>query len=554
MTEVAEQPDNVPMTCPRAASLPQARSVGPQESQQWLSLIFNTVQAGIIVIDEETHTISDMNPAAARMAGRARDEIIGNVCHSVICPAEKGRCPISNLGQVLDNSERVLLAANGSRVPILKTVVRATIGGRAQLVESLVDISDVKRAQQSTHASEERYMLAVNGTNDGIWDWDIANQTYFLSPRWKSMIGYEDSELPNAFSTFEDHLHPDDKPRVMDHLQSYLKGEVTKYKVEFRLRHKDETYVWILARGQAIRDQNGVPYRMAGSHSDITDRKRVEELSRLSGMAEVATGVLHNVGNILNSVNVTATLLAGKIGELRIRNLVSLTELLEQHSGDLKEFINRDPRGQRVIPYLSKLGKHFEEERRSMLEYADALRGHVDHIKRIVATQQNYARVSALTEEISLPGLAEDALRMMQPAFDRHKVLIERKYEELPTMIVDKHSVLQILLNLLRNAIDAIKSGNNPDRAIWLRITRHENQRVRLAVTDSGAGVTPENLTRIFAHGFTTKKNGHGFGLHSGALAAKNMGGSLWAESAGLGMGATFILELPIAANFPDRC
>jgi PAS domain S-box-containing protein len=358
------------------------------------------------------------------------------------------------------------------------------------------------------------------------------------------MIGYEDHELPNAFSTFEEHLHPDDRPRVMEYLQRYLKGEESQYRIEFRLRHKDGSYLWILARGEALRDQNGAAYRMAGSHTDITDRKRTEELSRLSGMAEVATGVLHNVGNVLNSVNVTATFIAAKTRELRIDNLVATIHLLQRHSGDLPDFLARDPKGRRVLPYLAKLGNHFQEQRQGMQIELDLLREHIEHIRRIVATQQNYAKASGLEEEISLCALVEDAFRMIQPGFDRHKIRLEREYETLPPVSADKHSVLQILLNLLRNAKDAITSGNNPERVVRVRIGPH-GERVRVEVKDSGVGLASENLTRVFAHGFTTKQNGHGFGLHSGALAARHMGGALWAESQGLGSGATFILELP---------
>ena len=538
------------LACPAdLEGLAQARTAELRESQQRLALIFNTVQAGIVVIDAETHVISDINPAAAKMVGLARHEIVGSVCHRFICPAEQGRCPITDLGQKLDNSERRLLSVGGCPVPILKTVVRATLGDRPQLIESLVDISDLKLAQQSIQKSQEQYMLAVRGSNDGIWDWDLRNNTHFFSPQWKRMIGYEDSELPNEFETFEEHLHPDDKPRVMEHLNRYLDREGAQYKIEFRFLHKNGTYLWMLARGEALRDSSGMAYRIAGSHTDITDRKRVEELSRLSGMAEVATGVLHNVGNVLNSINMTATLIASKTRELRIDNLSASIQLLRQHADDLTGYLTRDPKGQRVLPYLEKLGEHFQEKRQRLLVELGLLQEHVDHVKRIVATQQNYAKVSGVTEEISLPALVEDAFRMIQPGFERHGIRIERDYDDLPTLFADKHNILQILLNLLRNAKDAIKAGNNPDRAIRIRIKRHEEHRVRIEVRDSGVGLSGENLTRVFAHGFTTKLNGHGFGLHSGALAAQQMGGTLFAESDGPGCGATFILDLPL----PER-
>jgi len=180
------------------------------------------------------------------------------------------------------------------------------------------------------------------------------------------------------------------------------------------------------------------------------------------------------------------------------------------------------------------------------MEELDQLRGHVGHIKEIVATQQNYAKVSGLIEEVSLAGLVEDALRIVRDGFARHQIRVEQDFEDLPPVVTDKHAILQVLLNLLRNAQQAIKDSPAPERCVRLRLYRREEDRVRVEVQDTGVGLPPELLTRVFAHGFTTKRDGHGFGLHSGALTAKGLGGSLWAESEGPGKGATFILELPI--------
>jgi two-component system, NtrC family, sensor kinase len=272
-------------------------------------------------------------------------------------------------------------------------------------------------------------------------------------------------------------------------------------------------------------------------------------LSRQAGMAEVATGVLHNVGNVLNSVNVSATIVANKIRESRIGNLVALTGMLQAHSGELPEFLTRDPKGQRVVPYLAKLASHLEEERLVMLRELDLLTGHLGHIKEIVAMQQNYAKVSGLIEVITLQDLVEDAIRIVEPGLGEHGIQLERDHEAVPPVAVDKHSVLQILLNLLRNAKQAVKDADRPDKSIRVRVSRWGEDRIRIAVEDTGVGLPPENLTRIFSHGFTTRRDGHGFGLHSGANAARRMGGALWAESAGLGGGATFTLELPMSAK-----
>ena len=152
--------------------------------------------------------------------------------------------------------------------------------------------------------------------------------------------------------------------------------------------------------------------------------------------------------------------------------------------------------------------------------------------------------------EVSLAELVADAFRIIESGFERHHIHVVKEFDDLPSINADKHKILQILLNLLRNAKQAIKDGDNPEREIRVRLRLHTPDRIRIEVEDTGVGLPRENLTRIFAHGFTTKRDGHGFGLHSGALAAREMGGSLWAESEGPGAGATFVLELPfVAAN-----
>ncbi len=178
----------------------------------------------------------------------------------------------------------------------------------------------------------------------------------------------------------------------------------------------------------------------------------------------------------------------------------------------------------------------------------ESLRRNVEHIKEIVAMQQSYARVSGIKEIINLNELVEDGLRMSEGGLNQHRVEVVREFTALPPMNVEKHKILQILVNLVRNAKHACQESERTDRRLTVR-TVLVGERVRISVMDNGVGITPENLIRIFNHGFTTRKDGHGFGLHSGALAAREMGGSLTVHSAGHNQGATFTLELPCSTN-----
>ncbi|MFN7994975.1 MAG: ATP-binding protein [Bryobacteraceae bacterium] len=310
---------------------------------------------------------------------------------------------------------------------------------------------------------------------------------------------------------------------------------------------KDNLEVRVLERTRELEEQ--VKAKEEANAQLAQAQQRLIELSREAGMAEVATGVLHNVGNVLNSVNVSATIVANKVRDSRVQRVAALADMLQQHSADLADYLVSDVQGQRILPYLSKLSSHLEEERQVMLRELDLLTLHVGHIKEIVATQQSYAKVSGLIEVISLEELAEDSIRICASGFERRGIRLERDYQPTPLASVDKHSVLQILLNLLRNANHALEESDNPDKRLRIRIYCPTEERIRVEVSDTGVGLPPENLTRIFSHGFTTRRGGHGFGLHSGANAAKQMGGTLWAESAGLGHGATFTLELPVKAE-----
>jgi signal transduction histidine kinase len=268
--------------------------------------------------------------------------------------------------------------------------------------------------------------------------------------------------------------------------------------------------------------------------------------SRQAGMAEIATGVLHNVGNVLNSVNVSAAVVADKLRASKVSNLAKAADLMREHKDDLGAFLTEDETGCRLPGYLTKLARVLADEQDSIIGELGSLAKGIDHIKKIVGMQQSHAGSCGVVESVSLAEVVEDALDVAAASLDRHAVEIVREYADLPQISLDRHEVLQIMVNLIRNAKRAILDSDREERRLVLRIARDGDARVRVGVTDTGVGISEENLTRIFSHGFTTKKDGHGFGLHSAALAAKQMGGSLTVYSDGRGKGATFALDLPI--------
>jgi two-component system NtrC family sensor kinase len=276
--------------------------------------------------------------------------------------------------------------------------------------------------------------------------------------------------------------------------------------------------------------------------------KQLLEVSRQSGMAEIATNVLHNVGNVLNSVNISASLVADNVKKSKAVNLAKAVVLLQEHQHDLGTFITSDAKGKQLPAYLAQLSEHLLADRKTTLQELESLRGNIEHIKEIVAMQQSYARVSGIKEIININELVEDSLRMNEGTLNRHNVEIIREFQPVQPLNVEKHKILQILVNLIRNAKHACQDSEGMGRRLTVRVANGDD-RIKISIMDNGIGIPPENLTRIFNHGFTTRKDGHGFGLHSGALAARELGGSLTAHSDGPGRGATFTLELPCTTN-----
>jgi NO-binding membrane sensor protein with MHYT domain len=297
------------------------------------------------------------------------------------------------------------------------------------------------------------------------------------------------------------------------------------------------------AADAALRENEKITAELRRTQSELVNS------ARQAGMAEIANSVLHNVGNVLNSVNVSAGLISTRLRESKVDGLAKAVQLLQQHSADLGAFLTSDEKGKRLPAYLGKLADALAAEKHAVLGELEALTRSIDHIKDIVVTQQSYAGTASLVEPVSVAALLEDALRMNADSMTRRNIAVVTEIAPLPPVLLDKHLVLQILVNLIANAKQAVEALAERTHQIVMRAgpaPEGAGQTLRIQVEDNGEGIAPENLTRLFVHGFTTRKGGHGFGLHSSALAAQTMGGTLCAHSDGPGRGATFTLELPM--------
>ncbi len=282
--------------------------------------------------------------------------------------------------------------------------------------------------------------------------------------------------------------------------------------------------------------------------AEALDRAQHElvDTARRAGMAEIATGVLHNVGNVLNSVNVSATLVAESLRKSKVGNVERVAKMLSENEANLGGFLANDPKGRQVPAFLRTLATHLQEEQARVIKELESLAQSVEHVKSIIAMQQNYAKVTGIHETMPLVDVVEDALRLNAISFTRHEIKVRREFDAKPTVTLERHKVMQILVNLLTNAKHALDKPEVKDKTLTVRVALNGHDSVRISVVDTGSGISPESMARLFQHGFTTKPQGHGFGLHHGALAAKEMGGSLTAHSDGEGKGATFTLEIPV--------
>jgi signal transduction histidine kinase len=271
------------------------------------------------------------------------------------------------------------------------------------------------------------------------------------------------------------------------------------------------------------------------------------DANRRAGMAQIAGDVLHNVGNALNSVNISVGFIANNIKQSKISALGKTAKLLRENLSDIENYLCTDERGKMLPKFIVEIYECLLEEQKNNLTQVEVLEKGVEHIKNIVARQQAYTGVSVIQEVVNLAELIEESIHLCGNVFKEADINLLREYESVPNIKLDKHKVLQIIVNLLMNAKNACEESSQKKKQILLRLTA-DNAHVILTVIDNGIGIAPENINKIFVYGFTTREKGHGYGLHNSIISAKEMGGNLFAQSNGLNDGASFTLVLPLNA------
>jgi PAS domain S-box-containing protein len=422
---------------------------------------------------------------------------------------------------------------------------------------ALFDISERKLLEEQFRSRETNYRGIFENAVEGIYRSTPDGAYLEVNPALARMYGYSNpQQLLSQVHDIQGQIYVDATMR--ERFKKAIEETDVVRGLEYRVRRLDGRIIWISESARVVRDKHGRARYYEGFIEEITQRKEAEaalqasqrqllETSRQIGMAEVATGILHNMGNALNSVNVSAAVIADKVFASKVKGVAKAAALMEANATELGRFITTDPRGKHLPKYLGQLGEHLVQEQAALQEELKRLRKSLEHINAILSTQQSYAKGSATAEKVSPIELMEDALCMSGSWLARNEVEVVREYaNDMPVAKVPKHAVLQILINLIGNAQKACQAADNRAKRIVLRVgASHSGRFVRMEVADNGVGIPKANLERIFDHGFTTRKDGHGFGLHSGAMMAKELGGSLMALSDGPGKGSTFTFEFP---------
>lgn len=451
------------------------------------------------------------------------------------------------------------LAGNECPVKLFITGLPASAGTTDRLAIAAIDTSATREARVSL-MQEQMYLRALlRHVPDSIYFKDLQSRFLRVSDsqaRKKNLnstaalIGKTDFDV---FSSEHAQLAFDDEQRII------RTGEPVIDKEE-KETWPDGRVTWVSTSKLPLHDLKGRVIGTFGVSRDITPRKQAEEklkttqkellaTSRLAGMAEIASGVLHNLGNALNSVSTSASMLSEQFDRSRIPNLAKAATMLEQHASDLTAFLTDDPRGRQLPGYFIQLAAALTTEREAMQKELSQLRRNVEHMSEVVAMQQNYARGASLAEDCQASELVEESLHISAISLNRHGITVIRDFKVVPNVHVTRHKVLQILVNLIRNAKYAMDETGRAEKPLTISIEVQGPDRVRIVVLDQGVGIAPENLTKIFGFGFTTRKDGHGFGLHSSANTARELGGELSGHSDGPGTGARFVLDLPVSGT-----
>lgn len=416
---------------------------------------------------------------------------------------------------------------------------------------------ELRTLAENAVAREEKIQMILAAAADGIIVIDDQGIIEICNQAATFIMGYPASEMVSKAITSYIVLPVDLKNHTFHGVTLSKLFEKMHAVQQLYVANKQNEYIPIELTLSQSSSNNKTTYIMV--FRDITQRKLSEErvaalnkelvsTARIVGMAEVANSVLHNIGNVLTSVNTSVQILIERDEEFKIDGIVEFSQLLERNTNNLEHFLKEDRIGKALPQYLDRFAKYLVNERGKYRSELDSLNSKVSHIKKIVMMQQSLSKSSNMLEPTDITQVLEEALTINSDNIEKFKINVQTDYANLPQLVIDKVKIIQILVNLIKNAVDILMEKTDSQRTITLRTRQDSANNAQIEVIDNGKGILPEDLTKIFSYGFTTKKDGHGFGLHASALSAQEVGGTLKAYSEGKDKGTKFVLTLPLPA------
>lgn len=488
------------------------------ESNTRLQMILNTALDYITVLSLDG-TIQYINRVAT---GRTVEEVIGSSVFDYIAPADHATMRTA-MATVIETKEPYqfeseTIGADGSREWYSCHIGPHIIDGEVKsLTSCTIDITDHKLAELALEQSQERLDLALRGTSDGLWDWWLDTGEGYWSPRYLEMLGYDEDELVATFENFQALVHPDEVSVVTDAAMKHI-NENVPFDVEYRLRTKSGEYRWFQARGKAMRNENGEPYRMTGSIRDITDRVTAEDqlrlhqeqlahVARITTMGEMATGIAHELNQPLAAIASYSH--AAKLNaENNVENKAQFVNLLEKvkdqaiRAGDIVR---------RLRSFVNKTGSQH------------------------VPTDLNE--------------LVDDVIMLVEPDIRETRTRLDLNLDESsPCVLVDKIQIQQVLVNLIRNALDAMQDTPVEHRSVLISTRVIDHEVAEVTVCDAGEGLSDDEARQVFDTFYSTKQEGMGMGLAISRSIVEAHEGQLWAKP-NAGAGVTFGFTIGQAKN-----
>lgn len=400
----------------------------------------------------------------------------------------------------------------------------------------------------------KKFELARATAQLGLWIYDKTDEKIFWTKEVYKLFGLDPLQAVPDYDAILALVHEDDRENLNNLVvRAFTQG--ISYEIEFRIKNVEKNkYHWVYAVGE-LQHRNGDTHRyLSGLVMDIDRRKQTEKKlhdlqqklllkARQAGMSEIATSVLHNIGNILNSVNVSISLIKESLQNKSLKNFMQAVTLLKENASK-PNYFSENEKGKLLPDYIETFTKKLLEDDELIKNEIENLNKNIAHIADIVMMQKEISGVYDIKEKINLSDIIEMAIKMC--GFEQKQAIsITKNYGDDYFLMIDKVKLLQILVNLIKNAKESLIESNNQNKHIDIRTYYDKStENYFIEIQDNGVGIPEENLTKIFSMGYTTKPSGHGFGLHGSANTAKQLGGSLKAVSKGLNEGACFILQL----------